>query len=181
MTTTAHELIDAYLRRLDAAAAGLPPARRAELILEIREHISVALAESPDQGEPAVRTVLDRLGDPEHIAREAGGADATAAPAGEQLSARRVLPGLAGALVLALLVLIGEVVGWVALLIAVVLGWTLLRWPLRQKLLIVVIWPVGLGLAASASAGGGAPIAPVVALAVVVGTFVVVHMDRKAA
>jgi hypothetical protein len=30
-------LVDDYVRRLEAAAAGLPPSRRAELVAEIRE------------------------------------------------------------------------------------------------------------------------------------------------
>lgn len=184
MTATTHELIEDYLRRLDTAAAELPPARRAELVAEIREHITVALAEGPDQGEAAVRTVLDRLGDPEDIAREAAGQAAPKAVTGATggpLSAAKVLPGLGAALVLATLTLLAETAGWIALLIAAVLGWTLIRWPLRQKLLIVVVWPVGFGLVAASLAAAGDALGLLGAVTVAVGTIVLVHRDRKAA
>ena len=60
-------LVDDYLRRLDAAASALPPDRRAELIMEIREHVQEALREAPVNDEAAVRNLLERLGPPEDI------------------------------------------------------------------------------------------------------------------
>jgi uncharacterized membrane protein len=71
MTTMQRDpLVAGYLRRLEAAAAGLPRERRRELVAEIEEHIDAALGE--EHGEAAVRTVLDRLGTPEEIAAAAG-------------------------------------------------------------------------------------------------------------
>jgi hypothetical protein len=64
-------LIDDYLRRVEAAAGGLAPAPRAELVAEIREHIDSALRAADTADEVAVRNVLERLGPPEDIAREA--------------------------------------------------------------------------------------------------------------
>jgi hypothetical protein len=61
-----HPQVERFLARLDAAAVGLPPGRREELVAEIREHLAEALAVT-DGGEPAVRTVLDRLGSPDDI------------------------------------------------------------------------------------------------------------------
>jgi uncharacterized membrane protein len=60
-------LVDDYLRRLEAAAAHLGRPRRAELVLEIREHIETALREEDAASEAAVRNVLERLGPPEEI------------------------------------------------------------------------------------------------------------------
>jgi hypothetical protein len=72
MTTMQRDpLVDDYLRRLEAAAAHLPRARRKELVGEIDEHLEAALAEAGDD-EAAVRNVLERLGSPEEIAAAAG-------------------------------------------------------------------------------------------------------------
>jgi hypothetical protein len=72
MTTMRRDpLVDDYLRRLEAAAAGLPRERRAELVGEIEEHLEAALAEAGDD-EAAVRNALERLGSPEEIAAAAG-------------------------------------------------------------------------------------------------------------
>lgn len=74
MTTMQRDpLVDDYLRRLEAAAAHLPRARRKELVGEIDEHLEAALAEAGDD-EAAVRNVLERLGSPEEIAAAAGAA-----------------------------------------------------------------------------------------------------------
>jgi hypothetical protein len=72
MTTMQRDpLVDDYLRRLDAAAAGLPHERRRELVAEIEEHVDAALAESEARDEAAVRNALERLGPPEEIAAAA--------------------------------------------------------------------------------------------------------------
>lgn len=58
-------LVDEYLRRLERAADRLAPARRGELVGDVKEHIEAALA--GDHDELTVRNVLDRLGTPEEI------------------------------------------------------------------------------------------------------------------
>ena len=72
--TTMHRdpLTDDYLRRLKAAASGLPRERRDELLAEIEAHIDAALREGGAHDETAVRNVLERLGPPEEIAAAAG-------------------------------------------------------------------------------------------------------------
>ena len=83
--TTAGALVEDYLGRLDRAATTLPPDRRAELVAEIGEHIAAALEAGDPTSEAQVRTVLDRLGQPDEIvaaAREHAGA--LGAPAGSQ-------------------------------------------------------------------------------------------------
>src|SRR3954453_5980733 len=73
MTTMRRDpLVDDYLRRLEAAVAGLPRARRAELVEEIEAHIASALRETGSADPAAVRNVLERLGPPEEIAAAAG-------------------------------------------------------------------------------------------------------------
>jgi len=60
-------LVEDYLARLDAAAAGLPDDRRAELVEGITEHLESARAAGAAADDAAVRTLLERLGDPEEI------------------------------------------------------------------------------------------------------------------
>ncbi len=131
-------LIQEYLDRLSAAAGTLPSAQRDELVAEIREHIHVTLSQSEDQGEATVRTVLDRLGAPEDIAREAG--------AGPRPESRRVA---AFELVAVVLLLIGGIVlpvlGWI---VGAVLLWASARWTTRDKVIGTLVVPGGLAVAA---------------------------------
>lgn len=60
-------LIHEYLGRIEAGAAELAPARRAELVADLREHIAMGLAEEAPLDETAVRRVLARMGAPEEI------------------------------------------------------------------------------------------------------------------
>jgi hypothetical protein len=61
------DLVDRYLADMASAATTLRPARRAELLDEVREHIAVAL-EGADPGDTAaVLNVLERLGSPAEI------------------------------------------------------------------------------------------------------------------
>jgi len=67
-TDRTDRLVDDYLRRLEKAAYALPPGRRAELVLEIRDHIVEARASADGATDEAwTRTLLDRLGTPEEI------------------------------------------------------------------------------------------------------------------
>lgn len=65
-------LVTDYLAEVARATAGLPPARRSELLSDLREHIDVERAELPAETEAQVRSILDRLGEPDLIAAEAG-------------------------------------------------------------------------------------------------------------
>jgi hypothetical protein len=72
MTTTDLEnIVDEYLRRLDAALGDLPGPRRQQLMGEIAEHLEEARSELPIESEAALRELLDRVGKPEEIAAEA--------------------------------------------------------------------------------------------------------------
>lgn len=137
------ELIDDYLARLATAARGLPADRRAELMDEIREHISVALEENPPEGEADVRNILDRLGPPEGIVREAAGGDTIAARRTPFLQS----PGVAVVTVLLLLAggIVVPLLGW---LVGVVLLWAGGRWSTTDRLIGTLLWPGGLAPAA---------------------------------
>jgi hypothetical protein len=64
-------LVEDYLGAVSYACADVDPQRRDELIEELREHIAAARGALYEQTEAAVRTILDRLGEPAAIAAEA--------------------------------------------------------------------------------------------------------------
>lgn len=78
---TVDELVGDYLARLEEAARDLPAGRRTELLDEIREHIDAGRETGAAADEAAVRTMLDRLGEPEDIAAAALAEDAGWQPA----------------------------------------------------------------------------------------------------
>jgi hypothetical protein len=124
MTTNLDSLVDRYLRDLEAELGDLPPDRRRELLDEVGEHIGAARAGLDIETEAAVRTVLERLGDPADIAAEARerfGVPAT--------PPRNGPPWLE---VVALALLVIPFLGWVA---GVVLVWVSRRWTSRDKLI----------------------------------------------
>src|SRR5258705_7430972 len=64
---TTDPLVNDYLAQLSRVTFGLAPAARAELLEEVRQHISDAEAAGDD-----IPAVLTRLGSPEQIAQAAG-------------------------------------------------------------------------------------------------------------
>lgn len=80
MTRVLHPLAEAWLTRLDAVAASLPPEEAAELRADLRDHLAHALPADADA--EAVRAVLRDLGEPED-AVEAAAPPAASALAGE--------------------------------------------------------------------------------------------------
>lgn len=79
------QLVERWLAGVERAAADLPADQRAELVADLREHITVARGDLSPETEAGVRTILERLGDPAVIAAEARGdrpASGTPAPPG---------------------------------------------------------------------------------------------------
>jgi hypothetical protein len=158
MTADDDLIVADYLRRLRAAASGLPADRRAELVEEITSHVAEARAGAgtAGAGPASVRNILDRLGDPAEIVRAA----ADALPGNPAATASADGRGRAGGLEIAavILLLVGGIVvpiaGW---LVGVVLLWASPRWRTRDKLLGTLVWPGGLlapaGLLLIAGAG----------------------------
>ena len=144
--STVDRLVDQYLTRLADAAQALPPDRRAELLSEIREHIAAAMAEADGADEPAVRTMLDRRGQPEDIVAAAGEDDPPKDPAnaGRSQTHQRGLGLEIGAVVMLTLGSLIPVFGWA---VGVVLLWSSGLWRRSEKVLGTLIFPGGPGLA----------------------------------
>lgn len=146
-TSTVDRLVTDYLARLEAASAALPPERRDELLEEISSHITTARAagaaadEAAD--EAAVRTLLERLGQPEVIAAAAldDSPSTDVRPGG--VSTRP--PSTSLELAAVLMLTVGSflpVVGW---LVGLVLLWVSSRWTAAEKLLGTLVVPLGPG------------------------------------
>lgn len=137
--TTTDALVTDYLTRLNAAAAVLPPDRRAELLEGIGEHIDAARASGAAPDEAGVRTLLDRLGEPAEIV----GAARDESPYGPSPVLRT--PGTGLELAAVIMLTVGSflpVVGW---LVGVVLLWWSSRWRVGEKLLGTLVVPLGPG------------------------------------
>jgi uncharacterized membrane protein len=137
------QLVRDYLDRLHAASTSLPPHRRAELVGEVRDHITAAVAEAGASDEVTIRNILERLGSPEEIV--AGEAQSPPSPSGAVASGSTW-----GGLEIASVLLIG--LAWPALflpfglflwlgmgVVGVVLAWASGRWSTRQKLTTTVV------------------------------------------
>lgn len=130
--SNADQLVDDYLAQLDEALDALPAARAAELVDEIDAHISEARAELPGGGtEAELRTLLDRLGEPEEIARDALDGEPAAVDAPVATRRGGWVEGLAVVL-LPFGGLLIPVLGWFA---GVALLWSSDHWTVRDKLI----------------------------------------------
>ena len=135
-------LVADYLNRLAAEAASLPADRRADLLEEISVHIAEARTVRYAAGAArslSVASVLERLGRPEDIVREAAEDTESDAAAAQSPPRRRVLD--TGTVILLLIggLLIG--LGWIA---GVAMLWASPRWRTSDKLLATLVWPGGL-------------------------------------
>jgi len=154
MSSTADKLVEDYLKRLNTELRGLRRARRLELVEEISEHIAEARADLDSENEAAIRTLLDRLGDPEEIAAEARERfGVTPKKAGwKEVGALIMLP--IGGVIL-------PVLGW---FIGIVLLWISDAWSTRDKLVGTLLFPGGLllplalGVIAEGSSGCSTPV-----------------------
>jgi hypothetical protein len=142
--STADRLVDDYLTRLAAASQALPPDRRTELLAEIRGHIAASMSGGTDADEAAVRTMLDRLGEPADIVAAAVENDLPGPPSVLGTKGRRQGIGLevAAAVMLTAGSLV-PVIGWV---VGVILLWSSGVWRRSEKLLGTLIVPGGPGL-----------------------------------
>lgn len=122
--------LDRYLGALDDELRDLPPARRREIVEDIREH----LHEAAPADETALRTVLDDLGDPAEIAAEARERFGVEPRRGRAQEIAAIVLLLIGGLVV-------PFVGWVA---GAVLLWTSKVWSTRDKWLATLVVPGGL-------------------------------------
>lgn len=129
--TAAHPLVDAYRKRLAAAARCLPRQERRDLLEAVEEHLAAGVDEAASESD--VRNMLEDLGDPQEIV---DAAQPSTAPA-------RRLGSLEVAAVALLLVgaFFPPVVGWV---VGVALLWASPAWPVTKKWLGTLVVPGGL-------------------------------------
>jgi uncharacterized membrane protein len=142
--------IDDYLDQLERELADLPPARRRELIDELKTHIDEALAATPHASEADVRNVLDQLGDPAEIASEARGG-APRPDESERVKARWTDWAAVVLLPFGVLLVLWLSALWPRVAALSPLGWLLgvvflamsKVWTLRDKLIGALLFPGG--------------------------------------
>ena len=125
----AAQLIDGYMRRLEAELADMPADRRREILDEIYGHITDERAAVSDETDADVMNLLDRIGDPTEIAAESrGGGQSDFPPSSRIFGTHEVLA-------LALLI-----VAWP---VGAILLWTSRAWSTREKALGALLPPGG--------------------------------------
>ncbi len=147
-TPSVDTLVEDYLGRLRRAAQALPPDRRDELVEGIAEHLQAARAAGATADEAAVRTLLDRLGEPEEIvaaARDDGEPPAYGYGPGPDAPTFTRPPSTGLELAAVLLLTVGSFVPVVGWLLGVALLWSSGRWSWREKLLGTLVVPGGPG------------------------------------
>jgi uncharacterized membrane protein len=137
MTQTSYDgLVASYLDELTEALAGLPRARRSELLDDIADHIDALLAEAAARGpvtRETVEEVLAEVGEPAAIARAAGA---------ETLPVQ----GATGwdKAIIAFLLVGGIIVPGLGWLIGVVMLWVSSAWRVKDKVIGTLLVPGGL-------------------------------------
>lgn len=134
MSRTADDLVQNYLRQLEAELSALPRANRREVLDEISTHIVEARAGRTDESEAEIRTLLDRLGDPADIAAEA-------MDRFEVKPRKRTWVEVTALVLLPIGGVIVPIVGW---LVGAILLWVSDAWTTRDKLLGTLVVPGGL-------------------------------------
>jgi hypothetical protein len=132
----AEPLIEIYLGQLRAAAWPLPASRRDELVADVRSHIDAALEAQGTRDEAAIRTVLDRLGEPEAIAEaEVGESGATGLGLAAPSSRDQGAPLAGGIEIVALLLFaFGGIVPFIGVATAYALTFLSPRWTRSDRL-----------------------------------------------
>ena len=137
-------LVARYLRDVRSALRGLPNATRDQLVGEIAEHIAVARQDMDPDNSTAVQNLLEGMGSPEDLAREAG--------LGGRDHARQDAWAI-------WLILLGGFLAGVGWLVGVVLLWRSTTWTRAAKIAGTLLVPGGLATACTLAALGGRVIA----------------------
>ena len=142
-SSTVDQLVTDYLARLRTASTALPPERRDELHEEIGNHIATARATSTATDEAVMRTLLDRLGQPEVIVAAALDDASSTGARPHQVSTHSASTWLELAAVLMLTVgSFVPVLGW---LVGVMLLWVSSLWTKTEKVAATLVVPLGPG------------------------------------
>lgn len=137
----ADQIISGYLARLEQALSVLPPARRAELVDDVRSHIAEARRGLADESDADLLNILDKLGDPADIAVDAR----------DRLGAQTAPPAVPLG-VLEIAAIVAFVFVWPA---GIALVWLSSAWSRRDKLIATVLVPGGVLALAIFSAVSG--------------------------
>lgn len=138
----ADQIVSGYLARLEQALAPLPPARKSELVDDVRSHIAEARRGLADETDADLLNILDKLGDPADIAADAR----------ERLGPQPALPTMPLGL-LEIAATVALVLVWPA---GIALVWLSSAWSQRDKLLATVVLPgsvLALGILSAISGG----------------------------
>lgn len=124
--------INSYIGRVDAAARGLSPDRRIELLDQLREHLD-AVSRSPEATESSVLVAIDRLGDPTEIV--ASDVDLPAQSAATAIGAASSRRGWGPLEIMAVVLLIGGgfVIPIIGPLAGLVCAWFSPAWTRGEK------------------------------------------------
>ncbi len=197
----ATHIVEGYLARLELALTGSDPARRAELLEDVRAHIAEARAALAEETDAALLAILDRLGDPATVAegladdappQEVRGSRHPALSLANAASRRADLasqwgPLEAGALLLTFFVWpVGVLLAWLSRswdrrekIVATLIGGTafVLGFPLFAPLVGPVLGPL------IASLGGAAPVlvGTIGALPLASAVYLAVRLGRRGA
>jgi hypothetical protein len=129
--SSSDRLVERYLDDLDRALTGLGASRRREVVEEVSGHIAEGRVLLGSDDEAGVRALLDRVGEPEAIAAEAGATQASTWSRRADAWVPWLL--LAGGFAF--------VVGW---FVGLGLLWSSTTWRVRDKLLGTFVLPGGL-------------------------------------
>ena len=155
-------LIEGYLKELNRMARVLPPARRTELVQDVRSHVEVALNERGNKDTETVLAVLDGLGEPgEIVAAALADSGAETPPLSVGIGGREI-----AAVLLLLFGALAVGIGWLA---GVLLLWASPRWTVREKLVGTFVLPGGLVLPAVLATGVASHSSLVLAVLLLIG------------
>jgi hypothetical protein len=165
--TNADKQVDRYLIQLDRALLDLPAARRAQVVEEVAGHIAESRSTLDDEDEASIQALLDRVGDPNAIAEEAGASRASIRAADAWVPWLLLFGGFA------------LLVGW---FVGIALLWSSNVWKVPDKLLGTFVLPGGLLALVPLSAWllAAPPIEsiPAFLFAMLVPIITAVHLDR---
>ncbi len=183
----ATHIVEGYLARLELALKGSDPARRAELLEDVRAHITEARAALTEETDAALLAILDRLGDPAAVAEDAPPSDTRDSRPARPIAASHWGLLEAGALLLTFFV-------WP---VGVLLAWLSRSWDRQEKLVATLIggaaFVIGFPLFAPlvgpvlgpivASLGGAAPllVGSIGALPLASAVYLAVRLGRRGA
>jgi uncharacterized membrane protein len=138
MTAThATQIVEGYIARLEAELGMAPGDRRTELLADVRGHITEARAGLEQETDADLLNILDRLGEPAELAREA-----MEGPSAPMVATHSAYPGMAwGWIEVAAILLV--ILAWPA---GIILVWLSRFWGIGDKAIATALGAVPFSL-----------------------------------